>query len=162
MTPSLEPVIPFPNPPTHEPTIEVQEFPTDNLEEIQPYNSYMNHLYIYPKHLNYENQKIFGRARNIVCNVELRDSDAEGAQPLKVIYSRACQGTGHWAGVLTDSANTVVLHHNTFPEWGDEFKVSRRVLWNRKKKIFTSEYNCARRVSCSLVQFYLGLVQKYR
>ncbi|KAF2356439.1 Dedicator of cytokinesis C/D N-terminal [Trinorchestia longiramus] len=123
LTPSLEPVVPFPNPPTHEPTFEVQEFPSDLLEDAQPSASYVNHLYVYPRHLNYENQKIFGRARNLVCLIELRDSDAEGAAPLRVIYSRPCQGVGA-VSTLTTSASTVVLHHNSFPEWGDEIKIA--------------------------------------
>ncbi|XP_071525241.1 dedicator of cytokinesis protein 9 [Panulirus ornatus] len=117
LTPALEPVKPFPNPPTHEPTVEVQEFPSNHIDDIHPYVSYCNHLYVYPHFLNYENQKSFSRARNLVCTVELRDSDAEGAAPLRSIY-------GHpGSGALTVQMSTIVLHHNTWPEWGDEVKI---------------------------------------
>ncbi|XP_068242950.1 dedicator of cytokinesis protein 9 [Palaemon carinicauda] len=117
ITPALEPVKPFPNPPTHEPTVEVQDFSACHIDDIQPYISYRNHLYIYPHYLNYDNQKSFSRARNLVCTIELKDSDVDGAPPLKVVYGRPCQGA------LTTHMNTVVLHHNTFPEWGDEVKI---------------------------------------
>lgn len=97
--------------------MEVQEFPSNHIDDIHPFVSYCNHLYIYPHFLNYENQKSFSRARNLVCTVELRDSDAEGATPLRAIY-------GHpGSGALTLQMSTVVLHHNTWPEWGDEVKI---------------------------------------
>ncbi|XP_042890658.1 dedicator of cytokinesis protein 9-like isoform X3 [Penaeus japonicus] len=117
LTPTLEPVKPFPNPPTHEPTVEVQEFSGRHIDDIHPYVNYSNNLYVYPHFLNYENQKSFNRARNLVCTVELRDSDAEGATPLRVIYGRPGSGAQ-----ITQMA-TVVLHHNTWPEWGDEVKI---------------------------------------
>lgn len=117
LTPALEPVKPFPNPPTHEPTVEVQEFSLNHIDDIQPYVSYCNHLYVYPLYLNYENQKSFSRARNLVCCVELRSSDGEGATPLRAIYGRP--GTG----ALTTQMTTAVLHHNTVPEWGEEVKI---------------------------------------
>ena len=109
---------PFPNPPTHEPAIEIQEFPSENSDDIRPHVGYRNHIYIYPKYLNYENQKSFSRARNLVCTVELRDSDCENSNSLRVFYSRP------GSGGLTSSISTVVLHHNTFPEWGDELKLA--------------------------------------
>ncbi|XP_045133980.1 dedicator of cytokinesis protein 9-like isoform X2 [Portunus trituberculatus] len=117
LTPALEPVKPFPNPPTHEPTVEVQEFPCKHIDDIQPFVSYCNHLYVYPHNLNYENQKSFSRARNLVCSVELRDSDSEGATSLCAIYGRP------GSGALTTQMSTVVLHHNTVPDWGDEVKI---------------------------------------
>ncbi|XP_076061952.1 dedicator of cytokinesis protein Ziz isoform X2 [Oratosquilla oratoria] len=117
VTPSLEPVNPFPNPPTHEPTVEVQEFISSDIDDIHPHVNYRNNLYVYPRFLNYDNQKTFGRARNIVCNIELRDSDTENAQPIKAIYGPPS------TGILTTHASTNVLHHTTFPEWGDEVKI---------------------------------------
>ncbi|KAG0711143.1 Dedicator of cytokinesis protein 9 [Chionoecetes opilio] len=117
LTPALEPVKPFPNPPTHEPTVEVQEFPCNHIDDIQPFVSYCNHLYVYPYTLNYENQKSFNRARNLVCCIELRDSDSEGATPLCAMYGRP------GSGALITQMSTVVLHHSTVPEWGDEVKI---------------------------------------
>lgn len=83
---SLVPIKPFPLPPVQEPTIEIAEFPTIRVEDAFPYMSYINHMYIYPSSLKYDTQKTFHRARNIACVVELRDSDAKDAQPLKVIF----------------------------------------------------------------------------
>uniref|UniRef100_A0A8C1KVJ0 Dedicator of cytokinesis 10 n=1 Tax=Cyprinus carpio TaxID=7962 RepID=A0A8C1KVJ0_CYPCA len=45
---------------------------------------YKNHIYIYPKHLKYDSQKSFAKARNIAVYVEFRSSDEEHAKPLKV------------------------------------------------------------------------------
>lgn len=82
---SLVPVKPFPLPPASEPTIELAEFPSQRVEDAHPYTTYVNHLYVYPRSLKYDAQKTFHRARNIACVVELRDSDAKDAAPLKVI-----------------------------------------------------------------------------
>lgn len=46
--------------------------------------------------------------------MEIRDSDSDGAMPLRTIYGRPGSGT------LTTHMSTIVLHHNTLPEWGDE------------------------------------------
>lgn len=82
---SLVPIKPFPLPPVQEPTIEIAEFPSPRVEDAYPYMNYVNHLYVYPRNLKYDTQKTFHRARNIACVVELRDSDAKDAQPLKVV-----------------------------------------------------------------------------
>ena len=65
--------------------MEIAEFPSTHVEDAYPYMSYVNHLYVYPRNLKYDTQKTFNRARNIACVVELRDSDAKDAQPLKVL-----------------------------------------------------------------------------
>lgn len=85
---SLAPIKPFPIPPKVEPTLEVTEFerkPDNNTEvTIHPYTTYVNHLYVYPLVLHFDTQKMFTRARNIACIVELRDSDTEDAKGLQV------------------------------------------------------------------------------
>lgn len=64
---------------------------------MHPYTVFSNHLYVYPLSLNFDTQKNFTRARNIACCIELRDSDAENAEPLYVsikynfFYSAALQ-----------------------------------------------------------------------
>lgn len=35
--------------------------------------------------LNFDTQKMFARARNIACAIEVRDSDEEGTKPLRVL-----------------------------------------------------------------------------
>ena len=84
---SLVPIKPFPVPPVAPgPTLELAEFPSPRVEDAQPHVSYVNHLYVYPRSLKYDAQKSFHRARNLSCVVELRDSDAKNAAPLKVHF----------------------------------------------------------------------------
>lgn len=78
------PLRPFPVPPTAEPTIELTEFEGTCEKDVHPYTTFVNHLYVYPQCLNFDTQKMFTRARNIACVVEVRDSDAEGAKSLQV------------------------------------------------------------------------------
>lgn len=73
-------------PPTAEPTIEIMEFEGSCEKDVHPYVTFLNHLYVYPQTLNFDTQKMFTRARNIACVVEVRDSDAEGAKSLQVIF----------------------------------------------------------------------------
>lgn len=80
----MAPLKPFPLPPTNEPTFEVIEFEGSSEKEVNPYTSFVNHLYVYPLNLNFDTQKVFARARNIACLVELRDSDNEEARSLQV------------------------------------------------------------------------------
>lgn len=74
------PVVPFTSPPTAPATVEVQEFLGLNPREAFPFTEYVNLLYIFPKTLKYDAQKIFPKARNIAVSVEFRDSDSEGAK----------------------------------------------------------------------------------
>lgn len=84
LTTALVPLRPFPVPPTAEPTIELTEFEGTSEKDVHPYTTFLNHLYVYPQCLNFDTQKMFTRARNIACVVEVRDSDAEGAKSLQV------------------------------------------------------------------------------
>lgn len=71
-------------PPVSEVSKELTEFEGTSEKDIHPYTTFVNNLYVYPLSLNFDTQKIFTRARNIACIVELRDSDAEGAKGLQV------------------------------------------------------------------------------
>ena len=82
LTTTLAPLKPFPLDPPHEPTIEVIEF--EGSSDVHPYTTFINHLYVYPHMLNFDTQKMFTRARNIACIVELRDSDEENSSGLRV------------------------------------------------------------------------------
>ena len=84
LTTSLSPLKPFPLPPVNEPTIEVMEFEGISEKDVDPYTTFLSHLFVYPQSLSFDTQRSFTRARNIACVVELRDSDGEGAQPLCV------------------------------------------------------------------------------
>lgn len=83
------PLKPFPVPPKNDVTLEMCEFPGTNDRDANPYTTFINHLFIYPISLNFENQKLFTRARNIALLIEIRDSDAEGAKPLPVNFQQS-------------------------------------------------------------------------
>ncbi|XP_030749591.1 dedicator of cytokinesis protein 9 isoform X3 [Sitophilus oryzae] len=117
LTTSLSPLKPFPLPPTNEPTLEVTEFEGKFEKDVHPYASYVNHLYVYPLSLNFDTQKVFARARNIACTVELRDSDNEEAKGIPCIYGRPGQP------LLVPQISCAVLHHSTIPTWYEEIKI---------------------------------------
>lgn len=78
------PLKPFPIPPKSDSTLEVCEFLGSTDRDVYPFTTFINHIFIYPLVLNFDNQKLFSRARNIAVIVELRDSDADGTKPLPV------------------------------------------------------------------------------
>lgn len=85
LTTNLMSLKPFPIPPVSECIREVCELEdTVPEEEVNPYTSFISHLYVYPQSLNFDNQKMFVRARNIACLIELKDSDDEDSKPLCV------------------------------------------------------------------------------
>ncbi|KAG8197439.1 hypothetical protein JTE90_014923 [Oedothorax gibbosus] len=113
---TLVPLLPFPVPPKCEPTLEIEQFPTGVASSCHPFTTYINHLYIFPKSLKYDNQKTFTKARNIVCNIEIRDSDDEKAEPLKVIYGIPGEA------IFCSEASTSITHHNVSPDFYKEVK----------------------------------------
>uniref|UniRef100_A0A3P9H693 Dedicator of cytokinesis 10 n=1 Tax=Oryzias latipes TaxID=8090 RepID=A0A3P9H693_ORYLA len=84
LTSSYVPIKPFEELSTRQPSVEVEEFVQDTIKFTQPYRVYKNQIYVYPKHLKYDSQKSFAKARNITVCVEFRSSDEEVAKPLKV------------------------------------------------------------------------------
>ncbi|XP_062373625.1 dedicator of cytokinesis protein 9-like isoform X2 [Sardina pilchardus] len=112
--------------------MEVEEFVPCIAKCSQPFTIYNNHLYIYPKHLKYDGQKSFAKARNIAVCVEFRDSDDDDAQPLKCIYGRA------GGPLFTKHAFAAVLHHQQNPEFYDEIKIELPTqLHERHHLLFT-------------------------
>lgn len=81
LTSGWAPVKSFPVPPSAPCSLELASINT-SLEH--PHSAYVNHLYVYPIMLNFDSQKVYARARNIACNVEIRDSDSQGATSLNV------------------------------------------------------------------------------
>uniref|UniRef100_A0A8C2ZWK5 Dedicator of cytokinesis 9 n=1 Tax=Cyclopterus lumpus TaxID=8103 RepID=A0A8C2ZWK5_CYCLU len=96
---------------------EVEEFVPCIAKCSQPFTIYNNHLYVYPKHLKYDSQKSFAKARNIAVCIEFKDSDEEEAVVLKCIYGRP------GGPLFTKNAFAAVLHHQHNPEFYDEFKI---------------------------------------
>lgn len=84
LTTSLRPLEPFPVPPQEAVTIELNEFIGASEKDVQPFSTFLNHLFVYPLSLLFDAQKAFNRARNIAVIVELRDNDAGDAVGMKV------------------------------------------------------------------------------
>ncbi|XP_043966230.1 dedicator of cytokinesis protein 9 isoform X10 [Gambusia affinis] len=118
--------------------LEVEEFVPCIAKCAQPFTIYKNHLYVYPKHLKYDGQKSFAKARNIAVCVEFKDSDEDEAQPLKCIYGRP------GGPLFTKQAYAAVLHHQHNPEFYDEIKIELPTQLHEKHHLLFSFYH----VSC--------------
>ncbi|XP_059826478.1 dedicator of cytokinesis protein 9 isoform X6 [Hypanus sabinus] len=135
---SYIPVKPFENNSKVLVTHEVEEFFPCIMKLSQPFTIYNNHLYVYPKHLKYDSQKSFAKARNIAVCMEFRDSDDEDSQPLRCIYGRP------GGPVFAKCAFTVVLHHHQYPEFYDEIKVELPTQLHEKHHLLFTFYH----ISC--------------
>uniref|UniRef100_A0A8C1NXA8 Dedicator of cytokinesis 10 n=1 Tax=Cyprinus carpio TaxID=7962 RepID=A0A8C1NXA8_CYPCA len=131
---------PFEDCSLHAPTVEVDEFLQDSSKFAQPYRVYKNHIYIYPKHLKYDSQKSFAKARNIAVYVEFRSSDEEHAKPLKCIYGKP------GGPVFTTTACSTVLHHSQNPDFCDEVKIELPTHLHEKHHLLFSFYH----VTCDI------------
>ncbi|KAM6179413.1 dedicator of cytokinesis protein 9 isoform 3-T3 [Erethizon dorsatum] len=119
-------------------TFEIEEFVPCIPKHTQPYTTYNNHLYVYPKYLKYDSQKSFAKARNIAICIEFKDSDEEDSQPLKCIYGRP------GGPVFTRSAFAAVLHHHQNPELYDEIKIELPTQLHEKHHLLFTFFH----VSC--------------
>ncbi|XP_054018900.1 dedicator of cytokinesis protein 9 isoform X2 [Dryobates pubescens] len=119
-------------------TFEIEEFVPCIPKHTQPFTIYNNHLYVYPKHLKYDSQKSFAKARNIAVCIEFKDSDEEDSLPLKCIYGRP------GGPVFTRSAFAAVLHHHQNPEFYDEIKIELPTQLHEKHHLLFTFYH----VSC--------------
>ncbi|XP_071663071.1 dedicator of cytokinesis protein 9 isoform X10 [Patagioenas fasciata] len=117
---------------------EIEEFVPCIPKHTQPFTIYNNHLYVYPKHLKYDGQKSFAKARNIAVCIEFKDSDEEDSLPLKCIYGRP------GGPVFTRSAFAAVLHHQQNPEFYDEIKIELPTQLHEKHHLLFTFYH----VSC--------------
>nr|XP_055053130.1 dedicator of cytokinesis protein 11 isoform X2 [Misgurnus anguillicaudatus] len=121
-------------------SVEVEEFVPEEAKYIHPFTVYKNHLYVYPQQLKYDNQKTFAKARNIAVCVQFKDSDEEGAGPLKCIYGKPGEP------LFTTSAFAAVLHHNQCPEFYDEIKIELPVHVHERHHVLFTFYH----ISCEL------------
>ncbi|XP_010771881.1 dedicator of cytokinesis protein 9-like [Notothenia coriiceps] len=117
---------------------EVEEFVPCLAKCSQPFTIYNNHLYVYPRHLKYDSQKSFAKARNVAVCIEFKDSDEEEAVSLKCIYGRP------GGPLFTKNAFAAVLHHQHNPEFYDEFKIELPTQLHEKHHLLFTFYH----VSC--------------
>ncbi|XP_045150675.1 dedicator of cytokinesis protein 10 [Echinops telfairi] len=140
VTSSFIPVKPFDVTAQPEPTLEVEEFVYDTTKCCRPYRVYKNQIYIYPRHLKYDSQKCFNKARNITVCVEFKNSDEDGATPVKCIYGKP------GGPLFTSAAYTAVLHHSQNPDFLDEVKIELPTQLHEKHHILFSFYH----VTCDI------------
>ncbi|KAM6909379.1 dedicator of cytokinesis protein 11 isoform 2-T2 [Xenentodon cancila] len=119
-------------------SVEIEEFLPEEAKYNYPFTTYKNQLYVYPLQLKYDNQKTFTKARNIAVCIQFRDSDEEGAAPLKCIYGKPGDS------LFTSSAYAAVLHHNQSPEFYDEVRIELPVHVHDKHHILFTFYH----ISC--------------
>ncbi|XP_075426230.1 dedicator of cytokinesis protein 10 isoform X4 [Ascaphus truei] len=140
LTSSLIPIKPFVDSEKTVPTVEVEEFVQASTKYSQPYRAYKNQIYLYPKHLKYDGQKCFSKARNIMVCIEFKNSDEEGSQPLKCIYGKP--GGPLFATV----AHSTILHHSQNPDFYDEVKIELPTQLHEKHHILFSFHH----VTCDI------------
>uniref|UniRef100_A0A663N718 Dedicator of cytokinesis 10 n=1 Tax=Athene cunicularia TaxID=194338 RepID=A0A663N718_ATHCN len=140
VTSSFIPIKPFNDIKEHQPTVEVEEFIQESTKYSRPYRVYKNQIYVYPKHLKYDSQKYFNKARNITVCIEFKSSDEEGAKPLKCIYGKP------GGPLFTTAAYTAVLHHSQNPDFYDEVKIELPTQLHKKHHILFSFYH----VTCDI------------
>ncbi|KAM7539379.1 hypothetical protein Aperf_G00000050196 [Anoplocephala perfoliata] len=107
------------------------------LSLVDPYRAFVHNLYVYPKVLNLSVKHNFGRARNLCCFMELRDSDALDAKPLKVFYTRPSL----LQPPFDTWFNTAVVHHNSLPTFTDEAKLCLPIILTRKHHLLFRFYH---------------------
>ncbi|XP_076771052.1 dedicator of cytokinesis protein 10 isoform X10 [Arvicanthis niloticus] len=135
VTSSFIPVKPFNVTAQSEPTVEVEEFIYDSTKYCRPYRVYKNQIYVYPKHLKYDSQKCFNKARNITVCIEFKNSDDDGAKPMKCIYGKP------GGPLFTSAAYTAVLHHSPNPDFSDEVKIELPTQLHGKHHLLFSFYH---------------------
>uniref|UniRef100_A0A8C5EWH8 Dedicator of cytokinesis 10 n=1 Tax=Gopherus evgoodei TaxID=1825980 RepID=A0A8C5EWH8_9SAUR len=140
VTSSFIPIKPFYNTEEHQPTVEVEEFIQESTKYSRPYRVYKNQIYVYPKHLKYDSQKCFSKARNITVCIEVKSSDEGGAKPMKCIYGKP------GGPLFTTAAYTAVLHHSQNPDFYDEVKIELPTQLHKKHHILFSFYH----VTCDI------------
>uniref|UniRef100_A0A8B9GJP2 Dedicator of cytokinesis 10 n=1 Tax=Amazona collaria TaxID=241587 RepID=A0A8B9GJP2_9PSIT len=140
VTSSFIPIKPFNDIKEHQPTVEVEEFVQESTKYSRPYRVYKNQIYIYPKHLKYDSQKYFNKARNITVCIEFKSSDEEGSKPLKCIYGKP------GGPLFASAAYTAVLHHSQNPDFYDEVKIELPTQLHKKHHILFSFYH----VTCDI------------
>ncbi|KAJ3584590.1 hypothetical protein NHX12_015085, partial [Muraenolepis orangiensis] len=100
--------------------LEVEEFVPCIAKCSQPFTTFNNHLYVYPKHLKYDGQKAFAK---------------EDAPPIKCIYARP------GGPLFTKQAFAAVLHHQQNPEFYDEIKIELPVQLHEKHHLLFTFYH---------------------
>lgn len=92
------------NGPSNGVLLEVEEFVPCIAKCSQPFTTYNNHLYVYPKHLKYDNQKSFAK---VSCFLQNDGLTYEMASVMKALFTPAahkiCTSVSCFFFLLCDS-----------------------------------------------------------
>ncbi|CAJ0943627.1 unnamed protein product, partial [Mesorhabditis belari] len=114
VSPSLLPLRPWKSP-KDSPSLPVFYLQSFGNQTVEPYSDLVNLLYVYPLRLKYDNQKVFGKARNIVCSVKYMRAGQvmDGA-----IIDRLSVN-----GPFLSQGHCCVQHHQQYPTFCEEIKM---------------------------------------
>ncbi|CAG2112733.1 unnamed protein product, partial [Medioppia subpectinata] len=110
--------------------------------DVQPIARFLHALFVFPLSLKYDSQRVFPKARNIECELQLRDSDAADARPLAALL---CDD----ATTLGTSATTAVARHNANPEFNEEFLVSLPIARKEKLHLLFNFFHISCKKECT-------------
>uniref|UniRef100_W5L9A2 Dedicator of cytokinesis 9b n=1 Tax=Astyanax mexicanus TaxID=7994 RepID=W5L9A2_ASTMX len=130
VTPSYIPVRPYES--SGRSLLEVEEFVPCIAKCSQPFTTYNNHLYVYPKHLKYDSQKSFAKYVFICIGSEY------ACVFFQCIYGRP------GGPLFCRSAYAAVLHHQQNPEFYDEIKIELPTQLHEKHHLLFTFYH----ISC--------------
>ncbi len=121
-------------------------------------DSFRSYLFVYPKSLRYDQQKVFSKSRNILVRTELREHDAnhsDDSQALRCIVNlnksflvSGCPDEN----VFSSHHLTQITHHNKNPQFYDEIKLLLPLNLNEKHHLLFKFYHvsCTHAKSCQL------------
>uniref|UniRef100_A0A915PPR5 PH domain-containing protein n=1 Tax=Setaria digitata TaxID=48799 RepID=A0A915PPR5_9BILA len=99
---------------------------------MEPHTRFFNLLYVYPLTLKYDSQKIFNKARNIVCTVRFISASRKDNMS-GVIYNRLSSPTP-----FVHSMRCSVQYHEQNPVFSDEIKIQLPVSLNTSDHLLFS------------------------
>lgn len=112
-------------------------------------DSFRSFLYVYPKSLKYDQQKMFSKARNILIKTELRENDSNSADETSCLKSILNLNknflTNNEENIFATNHLTQITHHNKTPQFYDEIKILLPMNLNEKHHLLFKFYH----VSCS-------------
>ncbi len=123
-------------------------------KQIKTNDSFRSYLFVYPKSLRYDQQKVFSKARNILVKTELREKDSNNddstsssaAAGLKCIFNMNKNFfTNNEEHIFSTYHSTLITHHNKNPAFYDEIKILLPLNLNEKHHLLFKFYH----VSCS-------------
>ena len=105
-------------------------------------------MYVYPKFLKYDTQKVYSKARNILVKAEFRDKDVayDDSSILKCIFkTNSTAASLYDPNLFTTSYQTSLTYHNKTPQFYDEIKLLLPLNLTEKHHILFKFYH----ISCS-------------